>query len=220
LVNRKGLVAVGTLCLRLIPPSLADTCSFVLAPPLPSDSMCGILPPSTERKDAKEEESMVAELLLSLAQLVVAVFLGAITAYLAFYLFQWFSRGMDEWAELRQANPAVGVVLGSIVVAVAIVLRPALSVNSAAWDVGGDLFVRVLLAEALQLAIGLVLAVGTLTLALYIFAGLTRGIDELEELKKGNLAIAGLLAGVVLGISLLVSQAVGQILALISSVLF
>ncbi len=163
---------------------------------------------------------MVADLLLSLAQLVVAVFLGAITAYLAFYLFQVFTRGVDEWAELRRGNAAVGVVLGSIIVAVAIVLRPALVVNSAAWDVGGDVFFRVLLAEALQLAIGLVLAIGTLVLALLLFAALTRGIDEIEELKKGNLAIAGLLAGVVLGISLLISQAVAQILALVSSALF
>jgi uncharacterized membrane protein YjfL (UPF0719 family) len=163
---------------------------------------------------------MVADLLLSLVQLVVAVILSAITAYLAFYLFQWFTRGMDEWAELRRGNAAVGIVLGSVVVAVAVVLRPALSVNTASWDAGRNLFFRVLLAEGLQLAIGLVLAIATLALALFLFAGLTRGIDEIEELKKGNLAMAGLLAGVVLGVSLLVSQAVGQILSLISSLLF
>jgi uncharacterized membrane protein YjfL (UPF0719 family) len=163
---------------------------------------------------------MVTDLLLSLVQLVVAVFLSAITTYLAFYLLQRFSRGLDEWAELRRGNAAVGLVLGSIVVAVAIILRPALLVDSAAWDVGRDLFWRVLLAEALQLAVGLILAVGALILALYLFAGLTRGIDEIEELKQGNLAIAALLAGVSLAVSLLVSQAVGQILAFISSVMF
>jgi uncharacterized membrane protein YjfL (UPF0719 family) len=41
-----------------------------------------------------------------------------------------------------------------------------------------------------------------------------------EELKKGNLAIAGLLAGVVVGVGLLVSQAVGEIMLLVSSILF
>lgn len=159
-------------------------------------------------------------LLLSLAQLVVAIVLSAIAAYLAFYLFQWFTRDLDEWEELRQGNPAVGIVLGAILVAVAIVLRPALTVSTATWDVGGDLFFRVLLAEALQLAVGLVLAVVTLALALYLFAGLTRGIDEVEELKRRNLAIAGLLAGVVIGVGLLVSQAVGEIMRLVSSILF
>ena len=127
---------------------------------------------------------------------------------------------MDEWEELRQGNPAVGVVLGAIVVAVALMLRPALAVDTALWDVGNQVYVRILLAEALQLAIGLVLAVLALGLALLIFAGLTRGIDEIEELKKGNLAVGGLLAGVVLGVGMMVSQAVGQIMTTVSSILF
>lgn len=160
------------------------------------------------------------QFLLSLAQLVVAIILSAIAAYLAFYLFQWFTRGLDEWEALRGGNAAVGLVLGAIVVAVAIVLRPALLVDSSAWDLGHAPFIRVLVAEALQLAVGLVLAVVTLVLALYLFAALTRGIDEIEELKAGNLAIAGLLAGVVIGVGLMVSQAVGQIMILISSALF
>ncbi len=162
----------------------------------------------------------MGETLLSLAQLVIAVFLGAIAAYLSFYLFQWFTRNLDEWEELRQGNPAVGIVLGAIVVAVAIVLRPALAVDTAVWDAGRDLYLRTLLAEAIQLAVGLVLAVIALAVALYLFATLTRGIDEIAELKKGNLAIAGLLAGVVVGVGLMVSQAVGQITRLVSTSLF
>ena len=160
------------------------------------------------------------ELFLSLVQLVVAIILSAIAAFMTFYLFQWFTHNLDEWEALRQGNPAVGVVLGAILISVAIVLRPALTVNTATWDVGNTLMFRVLLAEALQLAIGLLLAVVTLAVALYLFAGLTRGIDEIQELKKGNLAIAGLLAGVVIAVGLMVSQAVGQIMGLISSFLF
>jgi uncharacterized membrane protein YjfL (UPF0719 family) len=167
------------------------------------------------------EEESVAQLFLSLAQLIVAIVLSAIAAYLAFYLFQWFTRDLDEWEELRRGNAAVGIVLGAIMIAVAIVLRPALIVDTSSWDVGNTaIFLQVLLSEALQLAIGLVLAVITVALALYLFAGLTRGIDEVAELKRGNLAIAGLLAGVVVGVGLMVSQAVEQIMLLASSLLF
>jgi uncharacterized membrane protein YjfL (UPF0719 family) len=162
----------------------------------------------------------VSELLLTLAQLAAAIILSAITAYLAFYLFQWFTRDLDEWEELRRGNAAVGIDLGAIVIAVAIVLRRALIVDTAMWDVGGDLFFRVLLAQALQLAVGLVLSVVTLALALYLFAALTRGIDEVQEIKNGNLAIAGLLAGVVIGVGLMVSQGVGQVMEWFSSLLF
>jgi uncharacterized membrane protein YjfL (UPF0719 family) len=161
----------------------------------------------------------VGQLLLALAQLAIAIILSAIAAYLAFYLFQWFTRNLDEWEELRQGNPAVGIVLGAIVLSVAIVLRPALTVNTGLWDIGRALYVRVLVIEALQLAVGLILAVITLALALFLFAALTRGIDEVEELKKGNLAIAGLLAGVVISVALMVSQAIAQIMHLVSSLL-
>jgi uncharacterized membrane protein YjfL (UPF0719 family) len=162
----------------------------------------------------------VGQLFLSLAQLAAAIILSALVAYLAFYLFQWLTRGLDEWQELRQGNAAVGVVLGSILISVSIVLRPALSLNTSNWDVGNAFLFRALLAQALQLSVGLLLAVLTLMLGFLLFAALTRGIDEIEELRRGNLAVAGLMAGVVIGMGLMVSEAVGQIMGLVSIMLF
>ena len=162
----------------------------------------------------------MGQVLLDLAQVVIAIILSAIVAFLSYYLFQWFTRDLDEWEELRQGNPAVGIVLGALLIAVALMVRPALTVDTAHWDVGYQLYVRILLAEALQLAVGLILALLALGLAVLIFAGLTRGIDEIEELKKGNVAVGGLLAGVVLSVGLMVSQAVGQIMTTVSSLLF
>ena len=162
----------------------------------------------------------MGQVLLGLAQLAIAIILGAVVAFLSFYLFQWFTRNLDEWEELRQGNPAVGIVLGAIVISVALVLRPALTVETQTWDAGHHVYVQTLLAEALQVAIGLFLAVLAIGLALLIFAALTRGIDEIEELIKGNLAVGGLLAGVVLGVGMMVSQAVSQIMAAVSSLLF
>ena len=160
------------------------------------------------------------QLWLGFVQLIIAVVLGAIAAYLALFLFQWFTRGVDEWQLLRDGNAAVGIVLGAMLVAVAIILRPALFVDRSTWDLGSSAFGQVLLTETLQLVIGLVLAVVTLEVALFLFSALTRGIDEVAELKKGNLAIAGLLAGVLVGMGLMVSQAVGEIMRLVASLLF
>jgi uncharacterized membrane protein YjfL (UPF0719 family) len=180
--------------------------------------LCGIL--SSQLWQSTKKEENVGQLFLSLAQLAAAIILSAIVAYLAFYLFQWITRGLDEWQELRQGNAAVGIVLGSILISVSIVLRPALSLDSATWDVGNAFLFRALLAQTLQLAIGLLLAVLTLMLGFLLFAALTRGIDEIEELKKGNLAVAGLMAGLIVGMGLMVSEAVGQIMGLVSTVLF
>jgi len=157
---------------------------------------------------------------LSLLQLAVAIILSAIAAFLALSVFQWMTRGVDEWEALRQGNAAIGIVLGAIVVAAAIVLRPALAVDSSAWDAGSGHFLGVLLAEALQLLLGLVFTVVTLSLSLALFAALTRGIDEMQELIKGNLALAGLLAGVIIGVALMVGHALEQVMVRITSLLF
>jgi uncharacterized membrane protein YjfL (UPF0719 family) len=160
------------------------------------------------------------QLSLSLAQLVIAVILSVATAYLAIYLFQRLTRGLDEWEALRQGNAAIGLVLGAIVLSIALVLRPALSLDPAAWDAGTQLFLKGLLAQAIQLVIGLVLAVGSVAIAIFGFAALTRDIDEIAELRNGNMAVAALLASVVVGVGIMVSQGMSQFLHAIAALLF
>jgi uncharacterized membrane protein YjfL (UPF0719 family) len=162
----------------------------------------------------------VNQLLLSVAQLAIAIVLSALAAFLAFYLLQAFTRKLNAWQGLQQGNTAIGIVLGAAVVSVAIVLRPALSVDTTSWDVGSALIGKVLLAQAMQLFVGLVSAVVTLALALFIFAGLTRGIDEIDELRKANVAVAALLAGVVIGVGVMVSQAMAHLMAALSALIY
>jgi uncharacterized membrane protein YjfL (UPF0719 family) len=162
----------------------------------------------------------VSQLLLSLAQLGIAVVLSALAAFLAFYLLQTFTRKLNAWQGLRQGNVAIGIVLGAAVVSVAIVLRPALFVDTSSWDVGTALVAKALLAQTVQLVAGLAAAVVTLALAMLIFAGLTRGIDEIEELRKANLAVAALLAGVVVGVGLMVSQATAHLMSALAALIY
>ncbi len=67
----------------------------------------------------------------------------------------------------------------------------------------------------LNVAIGMLWAVaGGVSLAIVapiaikIFDWMTKDIDEVEELKKGNMAVALILFGVILGISLVVAAAI------------
>lgn len=158
-------------------------------------------------------------LLLSLAQLALAIVLSALAAYLAFYLFQALTRKLNGWQGLQQGNLAVGIVLGAAIVSAAIVLRPALSLDITGWDAGAALPWKAFLAQAVQLAVGLVLAVLTLAMALLIFGALTRELDEIEELRNSNLAVAALLAGVLIGVGVMVSQAMAQLMTAIASLI-
>lgn len=159
---------------------------------------------------------------LSVVQLIVAVLLAAVAAYLGVFIFEKATSGLDEWEELRKGNVAVGLVLGAVIVGVAIILRPTMSVSIIAGqaDMGSAYPYYALLIEAVQILVGLILAVASISISLYIFAVLTRDIDELEELKKGNVSMALLLTGVIVAVSFLVTTAVEDIVLRIVSGIF
>ena len=157
---------------------------------------------------------------LLLAQLFIAVLTSAVAAYLGVVLFDRATRDIDEWAELQKGNAAIGIVLGAIVVAVAWVLRPALKMPISGWDVGAFRVVAALGVEAVQLLLGLALAVLSILFSLWLFDRLTTRLDEWDELKRGNVAVASLLAGVIIAVSLLVSTAMDGILQLVTPYLF
>jgi uncharacterized membrane protein YjfL (UPF0719 family) len=158
----------------------------------------------------------MAELFLSGAQLVISIVAAALAAYLSIWLFDKTTRNIDEWNELRKGNVAVGIVLGAIVIGVGIILRPALAPAALNIDVGpaNAVIVRVFV-QGLQVLVGMLLAVVSMGLSLWIFTRLTGSIDEWAEIGRGNAAIAIVLAGVILATALISSTALDSILGLL-----
>ncbi len=157
-------------------------------------------------------------LFLSAAQFALAVVLSALAAYLGVWLFDRTTPRLDEWELLKVGNVAVGIVLGAIVLGVAIVLRPALQVNTA-WrpDAGAVWGVVILLVlQAIQVLVGLLFAVVAIALSLWIFTRLTGDLDEWNEIASGNQAVGVLLAGVILSTALIAGVALDAILRLIA----
>jgi uncharacterized membrane protein YjfL (UPF0719 family) len=156
--------------------------------------------------------------LLSAAQFALAIVFSALAAYLGVWLFDRTTPHVDEWTLLKQGNVAVGLVLGAIVLGVAIVLRPALQVNTALRPDAGAVWGGVLLLglQAIQVIIGLIFAVVAIALALWIFTRLTGDLDEWAEIVRGNAAVGIMLSGVILSAALISGVALDAILKLIT----
>lgn len=153
----------------------------------------------------------MVEALLSVAQLVIATLVSALVAYLSLWAIEAGNRRIELWKELARGNAAMGVVTGAAVVSLAIILRQAVVLPHLA-----DLPLHSnpgagLIAMAIQLAIGVLLGVAALVFGLWLFSRLTGEIDEIAEIKRGNLAVAALLAGTLLAVGLLAGVAVDQI---------
>jgi uncharacterized membrane protein YjfL (UPF0719 family) len=157
---------------------------------------------------------LLANAAVGLIQLVIAVIFAVIALYIGFSVLGKITKNIDEEKELAKGNTAVGIIVAAIFVAIALVVQSGVSGLSVginkALDVGllsldGMLAVGVAL---IQLILGIVLAVGAIYLALNVLDKLTKGIEEFEELKKGNVAVALEIAGVIIAVAVIIQSGV------------
>ena len=60
----------------------------------------------------------------------------------------------------------------------------------------------------IQLLIAILLAVVALYIGYSVFSKITKGIDEIQELKKGNVAVALEMAGVIIAVAVIIQSGV------------
>ena len=105
---------------------------------------------------------------------------------------------------------------GAIIVGAGIVLRPALAPIALSLDAAPvDAVALRILLHGLQVLVGLLLAVVSLGLSVWLFTRLTGSIDEWAEIGRGNTAIATVLAGVIIATALITSTTLEAVLVLI-----
>ncbi|MEN6397011.1 MAG: DUF350 domain-containing protein, partial [Methanoregula sp.] len=143
-----------------------------------------------------------------------AIVFAVIALYVGFFVLGKITKDIDEEKELAKGNAAVGIIVAAVFVAIAIVVQSGVSglsvgIGKAAslgfLSVGGMLAIAVAL---IQLILGIVLAVGAIYLALNILDKLTKGIEEFQEIKKGNVAVALEMAGVIIAVAVIIQSGV------------
>lgn len=150
----------------------------------------------------------LANAFFGLIQLVIAIILAVVALYIGYSVFSRITKGMDEERELMGGNAAVGIIIASIFFAIALVVQSGISGISVGImkALAGDWLAIV--ASLIQLILGIILAIGAIYLALNILDRLTRRVDEFEEVKKGNVAVALMMAGVIVSTALIIQSGV------------
>jgi uncharacterized membrane protein YjfL (UPF0719 family) len=151
---------------------------------------------------------------VGLVQLVIAIIFAVIALYIGFSTLSKITKGMDEEKELAKGNVAVGIIIASVFIAIALVVQSgvqglSIGIGKAAavglFSVDGLLDIG---AAFVQLILGIILAIAAIYLALNILDKLTKGIDEFEEIKKGNVAVALEMAGVIIAVAVIIQSGV------------
>jgi uncharacterized membrane protein YjfL (UPF0719 family) len=151
---------------------------------------------------------------IGLFQLVISITFAVAALYLAFAVLKNILQDFDGEKELAKGNAAVGILVASVFVAVALVVQSGIigltvGINKA-MNVGilsADGITAIGIA-ALQLVIGIILAVGAIYLALNILNRLTAGEDDFREIAHGNIAVSIKMAGIILAVAVIIQSGV------------
>jgi Domain of Unknown Function (DUF350). len=152
--------------------------------------------------------------IVGIIQLIIAVILAVVALYIGFSVFGKITKDVDEQKELAKGNVAFGIVIAAIFVAIAVVVQSGvagISVGIGKASALGFTSVDGLIAitvAIIQLILGVLLAIGAIYLALNILDKLTKGVEEFEELKKGNVAVALEMAGVIIAVALIIQSGI------------
>ena len=157
---------------------------------------------------------LLANVAVGIIQLIIAIILAVVALYIGFSVLNKITKGMDEEKELAKGNVAVGIVVAAVFFAIAIVVQSGVAgvsagVGSALASGLGTTDALIAIGGAiLQLILGIILAVASIYLALRVLDKMTKGVEEFEELKKGNVAVALEMAGVIVAVALIVQVGV------------
>jgi len=154
-----------------------------------------------------------------LVELGLSFVLGILVAYLSFRVLARMTRDVDEVAELKRDNTAVGVLLASMLVGSALIVRQALfpavsSLKTALFHgLGLAALAKLAALYALYFVVVLALAVVGIGLAVRVFVRLTRDLDEMAEIRANNVAVALTVGAVIVVLALFLSQGVASLLS-------
>lgn len=163
-------------------------------------------------------EDLVLGLGIALVQLVVGLALAMGSVYLGLKMFDKLTEGTDEMAELKKGNVAIAILLGAIIFSIANVVEGGVSALTIGIVPGltGVQVAAALVIGIVNLAVGLILAIFSIYIAINVLDKITVGIDEFKELRKGNVAVAIIMAAVLFAVSFVIKGAVNGMASALS----
>ncbi|VVC01069.1 Uncharacterised protein [uncultured archaeon] len=152
----------------------------------------------------------VVGIVAALLQLLIGLGLAMSSVYLGLRMFDRMTEGINEMDEIKKGNVAVGILMAAVVFSIANVVQRGVGnlTSSVPLTMGVGPMVVGLVIGVLQLLIAIAAAAFSINLAIKVLDKITTDIDEMKELKRGNVAVAIVMAGVLLAVSFVISSGV------------
>ena len=163
------------------------------------------------------------QIIFGILEFLVSILISFVLVFGSYRIMLVLTKRFDEEQQLKKRNISVGVVLGSILLGEALVVKQSLYPVMAIiqlFVLGQERspgnFAKVLLYSLGYVVLAGILAIVCILFCFWLFNRLTPRINHYEEIKNNNIAVALLMALFIIGICLLMSAGVsGLVRALI-----
>ncbi len=172
----------------------------------------------------QEEVVMVADnllvrLVIALLQMLIGIGLSIGAVYVSLRIFDRLTHNLDEWKEMKKGNVAIGILLAGIILSIGIIIESGVSgiTKVAIPGLTINYMLTAFVIGVINLVISLLAAVFAVFVAIKILDMITLDLHEIEELKKGNVAVAIMMAAVLVTVSFVIRGAVVGIIEIINA---
>ena len=145
-------------------------------------------------------QQLFIEFIVAALKLIAAIILSVGALYSGINLLDRLTQGIDEWTEMKKGNVAIGIFLASVMASVMLLVEPRIA--DLVFYIRADLplyvVVKILALTFVNYIIALLVSLFVIFLSINVITRLTTDLDEFSELKKGNVAVALILAAALL----------------------
>lgn len=159
---------------------------------------------------------VVVSVFIFLLQLFLGLLLAIFSIYLSLRFFDSMTGGIDEIKELKRGNVAVAIMLLTLIASVGMIIAAGVNQFESIFSVQLSLpmFVVSFVTALVRVIVTVIIAIFAIFVSIRVIDTLTVGIDEMKEIKKGNVAVALEMAAVIYVVALVTANVVGLIASL------
>ncbi|MFH1520524.1 MAG: DUF350 domain-containing protein [Candidatus Micrarchaeota archaeon] len=148
-------------------------------------------------------QDIILHLILAIVKIAAAIALSANAAYVGMSLLDKITPSIDEWKEIKKGNVAVGVLYGAAILSLILLVEPQIFdfVNAIDFSLPAQYLLAGLVFAMANYFVAIMIGVIVIYLSIHIIDHITPDLEEFKELKKGNVAVALIMAVVLIAIA-------------------
>ena len=156
---------------------------------------------------------ILTTLLLGFIQIAVGFTLSVFSVYFALRLMDKMTGDIDEWKEMKKGNIAVGLLFASVILSVVLIVEPTIVSSIALFSarLTALKFIATIIFVGVNTGIAIFFGIMSIYLSIRGLDYLTYDVNEITELKKGNVAVALYMSAFVLAVAIILSGTVTQV---------